>query len=265
MIEETFKGITEPFTAMIEGWKEGREEARRERQARHLDYQCKLVERFNYSPREFYVLLAKALEERRVPGLEAGVVKLFESVYGSSKRLYMTVARERFVYYVCAAPYGTGFFFSWRLVDERRPAKWFVAAFILLNIVTGILSSALMSPTIRLLTALNFDAQSLSQIALWLPSLLFLFLFAAIWSLMRCAALPGYERLSIFIEKVPFFGRVFERLFRPDTYYRQDSQKMYQKVFDLAITETIAAVTTPQGLRNAGVDGSPVVADLHWK
>ena len=96
-------------------------------------------------------------------------------------------------------------------------------------------------------------------------SLLFLFLFAAIWSLMRCAALPGYERLSIFIEKVPFFGRVFERLFRPDTYYRQDSQKMYQKVFDLAITETIAAVTTPQGLRNAGVDGSPVVADLHWK
>src|SRR4051812_11368590 len=111
------------ISSTIEAFKEGREEAIRERKARQLDYQAKLVEKLNCSPKEFYVLLAKSLEERRVPGLEAGLVKMVESVAGSARRLYMTVTRERFVYYICAAPYGSGFFFSWRLVDERRPGK----------------------------------------------------------------------------------------------------------------------------------------------
>src|SRR5688500_2637213 len=138
MIDQT----TSLISSTIEAFKEGREEARREQKARQLDYQSKLIEKFNFSPREFYVLLAKSLEERRVPGLTAGLVKMYESVVGSSKRVYMTVSRERFVYYVCAAPFGSGFFFSWRLVDERRPGEWyhFLATLVFIGGLSGLLS-----------------------------------------------------------------------------------------------------------------------------
>jgi len=68
------------LSSIIESFKEAQEEARREKKARQKDYKKRLIENFNYSPKEFYVLLAKALEIRRVPGLSAGLVKLYESV-----------------------------------------------------------------------------------------------------------------------------------------------------------------------------------------
>jgi hypothetical protein len=255
------------ISSTIEAFKEGREEARREQKARQLDYQSKLVENFNFSPREFYVLLAKTIEERKVPGLTADLVKMFESVIGSSKRIYMTVARERFVYYVCAAPYGSGFFFSWRLVDERRPGEWYhpLVMMSLIGVLSGVLTIFALNPLISALSALGFDAIGILQITPFVPIMLFLLFVAAVWSMMRIASLPGYERLAVIIERIPLVGRVFERHFRPDTYYRQDSQKMYQKVFEIAINETITSITALQGVRQRSVDGSPIVSNLHGK
>jgi hypothetical protein len=256
-----------PLSIIIENFKEGREEAIRERKARQKDYKKRLVENFNYSPKEFYVLLAKAIETRRIPGLAPGLVKLFESVPGSSKRLYMTVGRERFVYYVCAAPFGTGFFFSWRLVDERQPGDWFhfFSAMAILGGLSLLWSRLFLSPILSMLNSVGYDSVSLAQIAPFIPMTFFLMQFLLLWSLMRCAAIPGYERLANVFEKIPLFGRVFERFFRPETYYRQDSEEMFKQAFENAVNEAIDSITTPQGARKRDIGDAPVVSNLHGK
>jgi hypothetical protein len=256
-----------PISAIIEGFQEGREQARRERAARQKDYQKRLIENFNYSPKEFYVVLAKALEARRIPGLSAGLVKLFESVSGSPKRLYMTVDRERFVYYICAAPFGSGFFFSWRLVDERRPGEWYhsLGLFLLVGLASMVLSTILFFPIVQLLSAIGFDALSIAMVTPFVPATFFILQVVLLWSLMRCAAIPGYEKLAIVIERTPIVGRVFERFFRPDTYYRHDSQEMFKKAFENALNETIEAVTMPQGTRKRDMPDAPIVSNLHGK
>jgi hypothetical protein len=87
--------------------------------------------------------------------------------------------------------------------------------------------------------------------------------FMGTWSAMRLASLPGFEQFANLIEKIPLIGRVFERFYRPDTYYRQDTAKMYEKAFNCAVNETIDQVTNPQDVRRSEpVDGSPVVADV---
>lgn len=258
---------TNLISAAIEGYKEAKEEARRERKARLLDYKTRLIENFNYSPREFYLLLAKAIERREVPGLEAELTLLIESVRGSSRRLYLSVARERFVYYVCAAPFGSGFFFSWRLVDERRPAKWYhlLAMLGFLFSLSIFISYFGYSTIVRFLNALGFDGEGISQVAPNVPWIVFVFLFTAMWSLMRCAALPRFEWLAIMFEKSAVIGRVFERFFRPDTYYREDSKQMYQKAFDASVQEAIESITTPQGVRQSSVPAGSATERLFGK
>jgi len=253
--------------SIIESFKEGQEKARREREARQKGYRKRLIENFNYSPREFYILLGKALEQRRIPGLGAELVKLYESVPGSAKRLYLTIDRERFVFYVCAAPFGSGFFFSWRLVDERQPGEWyhFFVLMALLAVMSGLFSVLFLSPVIQLLSAFGYDPISITQITPFVPATFFLLQFLFLWSLMRCAAMPGYDKLARIIERTPLVGRVFERFFRPDTYFRQDSQEMFKEAFDNAISETIEAVTKPQSVRQRDIAGAPIVSDLHGK
>jgi hypothetical protein len=239
------------ISGIIENFKEGQEEARRERKARQKEYKRRLIENFNYSPKEFYVLLAKALDARTVPGLSAGLVKLYESVQGSPKRLYMTVDRERFVYYVCAAPDGTWIHFFVLLAA--------------LGCSTLLLSWLSISTIIDLLASLGFDSISLAVIIPSIPATFFIFQFLFLWSLMRCAAIPGYEVLATSIERTPLVGRVFERFFRPDTYYRHDSEEMFKQAFDNAISETIEFVTNPQGARKRDFGDAPVVSNLHGK
>ena len=251
------------ISSLIDGFNEGREEAKRERQARQLDYKQNLVENFNCSPREFYALLGENLEKRRIPGLQADLVLMNESVGGSSKRLYLKIARERLAYYICAAPYGSGFFFSWRLVDERKFAKWYhlFGAFWVLSIVSDVLTRIITGHAFLTLDLTVWEAFSIRS---WVSLGMLAVLITAVWSIMRIAAIPGSERLANIIEKIPLFGPIFERFYRPDTYYREDTQKMYQKAFDSAVSESISAVTTPQGTRHPGARGSsPVLEELH--
>ena len=90
-----------------------------------LSYWCDLYPNLNYSPKELYALVAKYLEAQQVPALEASHVMMRESGAFSSARLYFQLRREKLVFEMCAAPFGTGFFVSSRLFDRRREANWF--------------------------------------------------------------------------------------------------------------------------------------------
>src|SRR5580698_1510296 len=82
-----------------------------------IDHWYALDPGFNLSTKEFYDGIEKELKTREVPGLEIFHVDFAEGGVLSSKREYLRMTRERLVFDVCAAPFGTAFFFSCRFAQ----------------------------------------------------------------------------------------------------------------------------------------------------
>jgi hypothetical protein len=81
-----------------------------------------LLDDFNASALNFYALVEKALAARQIPDLKAKRINWRESGIFSAKREYLRVSRGRLTYDICAAPYGTGYFFSsWMAVQAPIP------------------------------------------------------------------------------------------------------------------------------------------------
>src|SRR5580658_8927224 len=82
-----------------------------------IDHWYSLVPGFNTSAKEFYEAVEKELKAREVPGLDISRVDFAEGGIMSIKREYLRMTRERLVFDICAAPFGTAFFFSCRFVE----------------------------------------------------------------------------------------------------------------------------------------------------
>ena len=68
-----------------------------------------------HDPEEFYRLVTEILTERQVPDFTTTSRNLKEGNILSHQRIYLEVTRGDYVFHICAAPWGTGFFFSWWL------------------------------------------------------------------------------------------------------------------------------------------------------
>src|SRR5213592_4594932 len=114
--------VDEAIEQLVGGWKEAWEEAKAEAAKRNVQlfYWPKLIERFSYSPQNFYALVMKAASERQVPGFEPRHLMLRQGGPLSPKRMYLQFRRERMFIEICGFQFGTGFFVSER-VFERRP------------------------------------------------------------------------------------------------------------------------------------------------
>lgn len=66
-------------------------------------------------PEEFYSLVEQILREHQVPEIRTERKTFKEGGILSHQRLYLEVARGDYMYHICAAPWGNGFFFSWWL------------------------------------------------------------------------------------------------------------------------------------------------------
>ena len=75
---------------------------------------CQLLENVNASPSDVYAAVECAVQARKVPGLETTREFWHEGGAISAKREYLRFTRERLVFEICAAPFGTGFFLSFR-------------------------------------------------------------------------------------------------------------------------------------------------------
>jgi hypothetical protein len=64
------------------------------------------------SPNDFYNSIAEALERRSIPDAENFRVEWREGGIFSAKREYLRVTRQEFIFDVCGAPFGNGFFIS---------------------------------------------------------------------------------------------------------------------------------------------------------
>src|SRR5258708_1720056 len=79
-----------------------------------LKYTYVLFDNFDTPVSEFYQAIEHDLKTRELSGLEISRIEYAEGGMLSAKRQYLRLRRERFVFDVCAAPFGTTWFFSYR-------------------------------------------------------------------------------------------------------------------------------------------------------
>lgn len=204
-----------------------------------------LIENFSTSPQEFYSLLEKAIARRQIPNLEISRVEWKEGGLLSANREYLRLSRERLICYICAAPFGTGFFFSSRLgeISSRlTPFKMFVLL-VVLAIFFKVFVSALG----------NF----------WGPVVL-AGVIASLVLFTRSMARKGLTSFDAVILKIPLLGPVYYYFFRPSTYFRYDAINSYADAVHSAVLEVIDEVSKAKGIRLSESDRKPIMKSL-WK
>jgi hypothetical protein len=77
-----------------------------------------LIENFNTSTQTFYQAVAVAIEKRQIPNAKIDRISWNESHLLSAKREYLRIScKKDFYFAICGAPFGTGFFISYWLLQ----------------------------------------------------------------------------------------------------------------------------------------------------
>ncbi len=76
------------------------------------------IENLQESPQKFYNNLVEAITQRKIPGIDISRIDYREGGVFSAKRTYLRVRRKEHIFDICAAPFGSGFFFSWWLGEK---------------------------------------------------------------------------------------------------------------------------------------------------
>ena len=181
---------------------------------------------FRISTQEFYSAVEQELQERKVPDLEISRVEFGEGGLLSARRQYLRLRRERLVFDICSAPFGTSWFFSLRGAVIPRPLRLWEFIVICLALVSLF---ALYWNTFGLIGGVVAILASVL-------SLIFFMLFA-----------PGIQGLDDALMQLPVLGAVYE-IFRKDSYYRHDTRLMY-----LDIVQRIVQHQMEEFARAAGV------------
>ena len=210
-----------------------------------LSHWSKPYDGFQTSAMDFYAAVEAALHRRQIPDVSVSRVDLHEGGTLSAKREYLRFTRQKLAFDLCAAPYGTGYFFSWWL-GEKRPNRVLCWA-ILLGAIIGyfVLRSGVGKVASRLW------AQVFHQYG---PGLLIRLLITLATFIVVYLIYRGVTRLFDMdtddpIIAVPILGQLYEHFFRPVTYFRVDTTLMFQSAVSAAVNESIDAVTTAKGLR----------------
>lgn len=130
------------------------------------------VENLNASTVDFYKEVAKVVQAKKAP-VKIATVEWRERGIFSTKRQYLRVSYQQYVFDICAAPFGNDFFWSWWLgtkpgILESLPYVGFLFKYfirpdtyhsedtrqmfqdtvhrVVLDVVSGVLSTKKMSP-----------------------------------------------------------------------------------------------------------------------
>ena len=182
------------------------------------------------SPLEFYASLEEAVKRREIPNAETSRVDWHESGVFSAKREYLRVSRGRLIFDICGAPYGTGFFVSWWLVRPES-TMWPVAVLLLMMGAWFVF--------------FLFTSVAGFFVGTFLFVIGFPFLFW-VFSMYMNEQKEGWDDAIV---AIPIFGRLYERIFRPETYYRIDTALMFQQAVHHAVLEVIDQTTSAKGIR----------------
>ncbi|MBU6399315.1 MAG: hypothetical protein KGS61_03270, partial [Verrucomicrobia bacterium] len=209
-----------------------------------LSYWCRLFESLSYSPQDLYTSVLANLSLRDVPALETTGVKYRQSGLFSPERLYLQLRRERLVFEICGAPFGTGFFVSSRLFDRHREPTLldYLVIFAVLSFMGAF-------------TGFQYG---------WTWSLIETTgMIALAWSLMRLGVALPVDSVDRVLSDLPCIGPVYDLLFHPDTYYRQDLNHCYREAVHNALMQAIDGIVNEKGLKPlSGEERRPTLRSL---
>ena len=181
------------------------------------------------SPLEFYEAVKRELSALKIPGLEISRQEYAEGGVLSAKRIYLRVMRERLVFLVCVAPFGTHYFFSCRTIHSPATLKLWHA------LVVGLFFAAI----------LGFER-------FWGLNLTIIVLFgliSAIGLMFRNTLTIGLADIDSALLKIPVAGPIYEQFFRKDTYHRQDTRIMYLDTIPAVIQGLVDEFTAAKGVK----------------
>lgn len=171
-------------------------------------------------PSEFYATLEKELSDRKFPSVEISRVEFAEGGLLSDQRLYLRFMRERLAVDICAAPFGTEYFFACRTTYIPALVRlWHIAAALAFFLAVERL----------LIVPLGVTFGLIALIAL---------VFALV-GVMRNAGSGAFADLDALLLKIPVVATIYEDWFRVDTYYRDDTRTLYLKLVP-GIVQTVA-------------------------
>jgi hypothetical protein len=210
-----------------------------------MEHWYALVPGFNTSGKEFYEAVEMKLKDRQVPGLDIAYVEFAEGGILSSKREYLRMTRERLLFDICAAPFGTGFFFSSRFAVIAPVIRlWQLLIFLV--------------GTFMVTTLVLRFAGFIFGVLLLLAGLVFLVY------LLRNAVSLGLKDLDTTLINSPIFGPIYENWFRKETYYREDTRIMYRDTVNAVVKGLVEDTTGAKGIKLVEFkEYSPIFGDLY--
>ena len=216
-----------------------------------LSHWYSLIPGFSTSTDEFYQAIERELKSRQVPGLEISRVEFSEGGLLSDKRQYLRMTRERLVFDVCAAPFGTAYFFSCRFAEIPLFIRlWQLLVLLAVSMVAGLLWF--------IVCAHYFGALS---IVVW-PMGCVVLVALAIY-ILRNAVRMELKDLDAFLIKSPL-GSIYEGWFRRETYYREDTRLMYLDTVNAVVKEHVETVTGAKGVKLVRFNEyNPVLRELY--
>lgn len=228
--------------ALEQGWKDAM--AEEERRNKLLKYSPELIPNLNFSPQDFYALVMKNVTVREVPGMDPQYLMMHQGGPATARRLYLQLRRERMFIEICAMQFGNGFFVSERVFERkvRGPVWRMLGGLFLFAVVATFVWSRLG----------------------WIYGILtFTGLIALALSIMRLAARNAADTLDRTLSDLPVIGPVYEWLFHPNTYFREDTNMAYREAVHDAVQEAKSQIKTPQGSKQSASATAPAVEDLH--
>jgi len=210
-----------------------------------IDHWYALIPGFNTSAKDFYAAIEKELKDRQVPGLDIAYVDFAEGGVLSQKREYLRMTRERLVFDICAAPFGTSYFFSCRFAEI--PA--IIQLWQLLVVFAG--------GFLTVVLAFRFLGLFLGFAALVAG---FVFLIY----LLRNAVAMGLKDLDATLIKSPIVGPIYENWFRKETYYRQDTRLMYCDTVNAVVKAKVEETTGAKGIKLVRyMENCPILSEIY--
>src|ERR1017187_1620599 len=206
------------------------------------------IENFQTSTMEFYAAVEQALQPRQIPDYSVSRIDWREGGVLTARREYLRIRRGKLAFDLCAAPFGTGFFFSWWLA-EIPPAHailWAILIFFAGLVIFGICVSVL------------------GFLGLFWGVVLSVGVFWLLGYLLREGKF-GTDAEDVVLA-IPFFGGFYEKLFQPSTYYRMDTTLMFQSVVNKAVTDVVEELLSAKGLRGlTELERKPIMREFYQR
>lgn len=210
-----------------------------------LDHWIAFHDSLQFPPQDFYAAIEKELEARKVPGMEISHEEFSEGGLASDKRIYLKLLRERLFIYVCAAPFGTGYFLSCRVVYVPALVRlWHILAALAFFAIVG-----------KLLVA----PLGLTYAVIAIVTLVF-----ALAGVMRNAATSAFTNLDALLLKIPAVSIIYQDWFRAETYWREDTRTIYLLRIPQVIREVAEEITAANGAKLVQqYSYAPIVGELY--